>query len=219
VSAAEKLAPVKERPILFSAPMVRALLEGRKTQTRRPVKAKHAADVDAWHFDGGSWRMGVHGEGGPTADMGGIACPYGQPGDRLWVRETFVFRSKHERFYYRADHPVYDPYAHYGWLPSIFMPRKASRITLEVTEVRVERLHDISEGDAKAEGARRFDDLPDPHPYGIGARWSMAEPANTEHCLGTARMAFANLWESINGSGSWALNPWVWVISFRRVTP
>ena len=97
------------------------------------------------------------------------------------------------------------------------MPRLASRITLEVTGVRVQRLHAITEEDAQAEGARRFDGLPSTHPYGLDARWSMETPESTRECLGTARLAFGNLWNRLNGQGAWEANPWVWVVEFRKV--
>ena len=108
------------------------------------------------------------------------------------------------------------------WKPSIHMPRWASRITLEITDIRVERLQEITEKEAKAEGARKFTNLPpDPslYPYGNEPRWSMEEPKSVRECLGSARYAFANLWERLyakKGLG-WYDNPWVWVLTFRRV--
>lgn len=213
----------KERPILFSAPMVRALLSGAKTQTRRLVKHPNVVDVDAWaDAGGGLWEMGVH-EAGSTAGMGKLRCPYGAPGDRLWVRETWTevvplsggrlqpgdhpaSRSDGSptQIWYRADggiSPV-DRLFDDGprWKPSIHMPRWASRIDLEVTAVRVERLQDISPEDAMAEGVRC--DCMHPVPM----------------CKGNID-AFRDLWESINGAESWASNPWVWVISFTKVRP
>lgn len=244
-----------ERPILFSGAMVRAILDGRKTQTRRAVKLIGAEVIE--EAITGPWPFS------PQHDDW-LACPFGSVGDRLWVRETWGHRGsawnntkpaiREVSIAYAADnasrvivrprddesglpkqhclprfkgkpHPTEE---HYGeclesfwkaWRPSIHMPRWASRLTLEVTGVRVERLQAISEEDAKAEGARRFDGLPSTHPYGQDARWSCGEPTSTQECLGTARMAFANLWESINGAGSWDANPWVWVVDFRRVTP
>jgi hypothetical protein len=200
---------VKERPILFSAPMVRAILDGRKTQTRRLAT--------------------------------GRGNSYGERGDRLWVRETWAHdgpsldavRTAHEDAmaslgygpYYRATEVAPDTLR---WRPSIHMPRWASRITLEVTDVRVQRLHEITEEDAIAEGARRFDDIPDPHPYGQGNRWSMFEPTTTDVCLRSARFAFANAWNVIHGGAKWNCtgkpdpwsgNPTVWAISFRVATP
>jgi hypothetical protein len=213
---------MKERPILFSAPMVRAILEGRKTQTRRIVKPQPAA----------SCRYAMNGNGDKALHLGPplkpgetmslvpvkatsadhrLPCPYGAPGDRLWVRETFVYRSKHDRFYYRADHPVHAPYAHDGWKPSIHMPRRASRISLEVTGVRVERLHDITEDDAKAEGAA-------PYIYGHGSITEFeisCDPGIRTPSM--YRAGFEQLWRAINGCESWDANPWVWCVSFRRI--
>lgn len=226
---------MKERPILFSAPMVRALLAGTKTQTRRVVKG----DVeDVRPPDWYARRRLVH---KPTCqrpycetvDDGELACggydleangvgsrsPYGKPGDRLWVRETFVYRHKHDRYYYRAD-SKFDPFAHNGWSPSIHMPRKASRIDIEITGVRVERLHAISEADAKAEGA---DSLTASQALWKGSASQDGctragypdAPGNTYDW--TARDCFRLLWGAINGPDSWAANPWVWAITFRRL--
>jgi hypothetical protein len=109
------------------------------------------------------------------------------------------------------------------WTPAIHMPRWASRITLEITGIRVERLQAITEADAKAEGARLFPDIPVPTegrpPWAIdhAPRWSMFEPPSTDHCLWTAHSAFGNAWIQINGQPSWDSNPWVWALSFRRV--
>lgn len=233
---------MKERPILFSSTMVRAILDGRKTQTRRAVKLGEGWSVDAFAFDATRsppWRMGVY-EAGCAADVGGINCPYGEPGDRLWVRETFhhcahceagaaAFRAGGWIRRPRVDGPDRDDNdarplrpkcAAHGWTPSIHMPRWASRITLEVASVRVERLHDISEADAKAEGADRDfspcepEDREDPREVGYSSASDVALYEATAH-----RRFFRSLWESINGADSWAANPWVWVVEFRRVTP
>jgi hypothetical protein len=213
---------MRERPILFSAPMVRAILEGRKTMTRRVAKLK------PWHRieekeDGSHWPwMEIDG-----ADMGHwLPCPYGAPGDRLWVRETFYDPLDGQSVMYRADGELdanlWD--AGVRWQPSIHMPRRASRITLEITAVRVERLQDISEADAIAEGLKRItkdggatvkhgipdrDGLPGTDDTGWPWRDWSADPC----------VAFRRLWESINGPGSWDANPWVWVVGVRRVTP
>jgi len=230
---------VTERPILFSAPMVRAILEGRKTQTRRIVKpqpdltklgetvgpqgqryyGKNAKQIES----NGEWQFSI-----PGAALYPWRSPYGQPGDRLWVRETFYCDDGHypdgvpdscqwrevegkrlsipleekraemlESMYYRADgEPQFEaPEGPIPWRPSIFMPRWASRITLEVTGVRVERLQSISEADAAAEGV-------------------YTDPA----C--PAYDAYRVLWDQINAKlAPWASNPWVWVIEFKRVTP
>lgn len=185
---------VRERPILFSAPMVRALLAGTKRQTRRVVKTPE-------RYEGGLQNC-LH------------CCPYGQPGDRLWVRENGWQRpaDRAERgwsYAYDADAPfgigaANEAYREEGWKrrPSIHMPRWASRILLEVTDVRVERLQDISEADALAEGVR--------HSYG--------EPFDAIHTI-SDRRRYEPLLEQINGPGSWAANPWVWAVSFRLVPP
>lgn len=177
---------MKERPILFSAPMVRALLDGRKTQTRRVVKPQPTATREE--------AIRTYGKGGTfilEAGFFGVRCPYGQLGDRLWVRETWGACAGSP--VYRADDNATCPDGG-RWKPSIHMPRWASRITLEVTGVRVERLQDISEEDAIAEGV----------PEQRGDPW-----------------AFQCLWDSINGARercSWAANPWVWAITFSRRT-
>jgi hypothetical protein len=217
---AEALQPVKERPILFSAPMVRALLAGTKTQTRRAVKDKVPAKYN---------RLGWSSQaGGPVIPLS--FCPYGQPGDRLWVRETFAIVP---RTAYRCSEGVQqtlnqnDPYEHdaaiyregwtrskggFRWRPSIFMPRWASRITLEITAVRVERLHDISREDAIAEGVRPLDGSNGPN------YWTV-DVGDVHLNNPTAQGAYSMLWDWINGTGSWAANPWVWVIAFRRINP
>jgi hypothetical protein len=164
---------VTEHGILFSAPMVRAILEGRKTQTRRVLNPMHIS---------------------VTGEL--LRWPYGDRGDRLWVRETWRVGSDN-RVHYRAD----EPDGGGPWRPSIFMPRGASRITLVVTDVRPERLQDISEGDAEREGV----DGP-----------SCSDEAYGWYPSGS----FRDLWISLNGKRpgcSWADNPWVWVLTFERV--
>lgn len=191
---------MKERPILFSTPMVRAILNGSKTQTRRIVKPQ---PFEVRH--GLPFTM----EGLPTRS---ISCPYGQAGDRLWVRETFGLYGDKEQhvLHYRATH--HRDGAGMGWKPSIHMPRWASRITLEITGVRVERLHEINESDAVAEGVERY--------TGDQNYWRdyFANPNGSDRrsCL-TAKESFCSLWSEINGAGSWDANPWVWCIEFRRV--
>ena len=194
---------MKERPILFSAPMVRALLNGSKTQTRRAVKPSPVADI---RFCGGAYiPTNKHGDIAVEAPHIASFSPYGQPGDRLWVRETFIDASSalHSCVIYRADGD--DQACGQSWKPSIFMPRWASRIMLEITDVRVERLQDISAADAQAEGI-----VPD----GDGG-WHLAD---TRHYMGDPISSYASLWEYINGPDSWEANPWVWVIEFRKVT-
>lgn len=191
---------VRERPILFSGSMIRAILDGRKSQTRRVVHRDIATAIPASEPERALYR-----------------CPYGLPGDRLWVRETWAAVSPDEfhrpyeecQFEYRADNPQAiraggwdndpdDPSA-IRWRPSIHMPRCASRITLELTEVRIERLQAISEADAWAEGCpegRVPDGIPSP------VVW------------------FYETWEALNAKRGygWDVNPWAWCLSFRRVT-
>jgi hypothetical protein len=195
---------IKERPILFSGPMVLAILEGRKCQTRRVVK--HVTHPDC-----------------PYLDLAGmaVACPYGQPGDRLWVREAFAGGGHGQRVVYRADEPSYPAYR---WRPSIHMPRCASRITLEITGVRVERLNDISEADAISEGIKALSkDGGRTIKYGIPDRDGL--PGNDDdgwhwrNWMPDATLAYRQLWNQINGHDSWDANPWVWVLEFRKVTP
>jgi len=184
---------MKERPILFSAPMVRAILAGQKTQTRRVMKKLPPQKFGCSH----SIKDCIFGKGWSFNDArgncacDGVRCPYGEPGDRLWVRETWA-HAIGGGFHYKAD------YGHSDWLwkPSIHMPRRASRITLEVAGVRVERLQDISEADAYAEGVEA-----------------------TEYGQFPAPSAFKYLWESINGPESWISNPWVWVVEFKKNQP
>ncbi len=195
---------MKERPILFSAPMVLALLNGSKTQTRRVAKLTANGHVKE---QGGNRRW-------HPADLdAGLACPYGQRGDRLWVRETFA-EGIHQmadvnHWAYAADQFGTRQRLGDRWKPSIHMPRVASRLTLEITGVRVERLQDISEGDARAEGANP---IPDPCYH---VRHACAEIA----CSGPMpySVGFASLWQNINGLTSWAENPWVWVVEFEHL--
>lgn len=201
----------KERPILFSGPMVRAILEGRKTQTRRvvnPQPEKRENENVPGHF--GTFFHGWNLEhAAVSAQDYQQHSPYGAPGDRLWVRETWAnmaYECNDPMITYRADTPgtTEDGWAlppGVKWKPSIHMPRAYSRITLEVTAVRVERLQEISHTDTWAEGIERF------NTGEIGE--------DIELCIAT----FSELWESINGAGSWDVNPWVWVVEFERLTP
>ena len=190
-----------ERPILFSAPMVRAILDGNKTQTRRICKPAQFFSLSKVVEVPDPQERGQVYNGSHFGDEDGevqFACPYGGRGDRLWVRESFSPYEHREGCWYWADgniaaHDCTKP------KPSIHMPRWASRITLEITGVRVERLQDISEADAWAEGCEGYDD-----------DVTGGKSGYTEYC---------ELWEKINGKGSWDLNPWVWVVEFKRVTP
>jgi len=206
---------MKERPILFSSSMVRALLDGRKTQTRRIVK-KQISDIhkfQGWIIEStdkkrdgcASWGIG---DGALVYDLIVAKCPYGKQGDRLWVRETF--KQYNWIISYKADGnwisdfndiDNFNPHENIKWKPSIHMPRSASRILLEITGVRVERLKDISEEDAMAEGVDGENEAAK-----IGAEW-YEKP----------KRAYRRLWEQINGPGSWDLNPWVWVVEFRTL--
>ena len=194
---------MKERPIIFSAPMVRAILAGAKTQTRRIVKPLHMATVDAEQF--------------PILAL----CPYGSPGDRLWVRETCRAEAIDDEglcgVRYVADGqfmPIANTreasdrwvqlYSYRGMegatVPPIHMPRWASRITLEIADVRVERLQDISGMDAKREGVSVPAYIP-------------KDGADLDY----ARRGFRRLWEEIHGGGAWEKTPWVWVLEFKKL--
>lgn len=199
---------MKERPILFSAPMVRALIAGTKTQTRRICKA-HVHEAGASYRDSDGW---------PLDGALRIRCPYGVPGDRLWVKETWRTTGDGGRI---DDWPPSRMQAHQVWYDadghapadectgktrvSIHMPRWASRIDLEVTSVRVERLQAIGKGDAIDEGIEK---------RGPGWAWYDDLGSFTKDPL----TSYRSLWESINGIDSWHANPWVWVIEFKRVT-
>jgi hypothetical protein len=199
------MSTIKERPILFSGAMVRALLNGSKTQTRRAVK---------WPIKSPTHHISV-GESdlGPIVDW----CPYGQPGDRLWVRESCAFLGERlqksegvEGYLYRADSNEFDGYG-IKWKPSIHMPRAASRLLLEIVAVRCERLQDISEDDAVAEGVSKGF-------WGVGEwKYPQATSNSTPPYSCIARSNYASLWQEINGPNSWAANPWVWVVTFKIV--
>lgn len=213
-----------ERPILFSAPMVRAILAGTKTQTRRVVKPAGKDDAFALVDYGEGWRPYRSDDGESSIRADGnetpIPCPYGKVGDRLWVRETWQAVNGNDRARHIVAHPAPDrgwvEYAAtprtdepaYKWRPSIHMPRWACRITLEITAVHVERLQDISEADAVAEGISEF----------IGGWWCKYDDAK-QIAGNTPQDGYRHLWERINGPGSWATNPWVWTVEFSRIEP
>ena len=193
---------VKERPIIFSAPMVRALLEGRKSMTRRIVKPQ----PKEWAANSnGSWPIEWVGEKAVP-----LSCPYGSPGDRLWVRETHWINEEEAIVEYREEGEMPEHMQGERWRPSIHMPRWASRITLEITGVRVERVQDITPADCECEGitgktlASPVRGLPYEE-YSNGDGIIYTEP----------RLAFRALWDSIHGDGAWERNEWVWVISFK----
>ncbi|EZI23344.1 morphogenetic protein [Pseudomonas extremaustralis] len=233
------MSEIKERPILFSAPMVRAILEGRKTVTRREVKCQPHSKADI-----GSYGLGQPFIRNPDVTKPNPECPYGRAGDRLWVRETFALLGNEDGCcidwqdnlvkgdergaarIYRASCPPGD----YGlnqipakaewkpdteameydgaWRPSIHMPRWASRILLEITDVRVERLQDITPEQVTAEGVSTRGEAM------WGGQWWLDAP---QQAIEDARKDFADLWTSTGGD--WNANPWVWVVEFKRVTP
>jgi len=188
--------------------MVRALLAGRKTQTRRIVKEPGCARPRTLHiFNGRPW------VDDPYKGDVEVRCPFGQPGDRLWVREAwrvcggreYEYQQDRGQVMYRATHEI-DGFplgweSYYKWRPSIHMPRWASRITLEIRDVRVERLQEISVADAIAEGVNVH---PDFHGKPCDSIYSPVQ-------------AFRDLWESIHGLGAWEASPWVWAVAFQRV--
>jgi hypothetical protein len=223
------MSEIKERPIVFSAPMVRAILEGRKTVTRRAVNPQPVLTEDS----GFSWEGHQFGCGADDREtvrnFSKHCCPFGKPGDLLWVRETWGLQIRHyggctdEHIVYRATNPdtIYCKSAEgqeypVKWKPSIHMHRHSGRILLEITEVRVERLQDISEAQAIAEDI-----------VGVAFRPDDGWPICTGYMVGpddgktglqtTAAKAFAGLWDSVGGY--WSANPWVWVVEFKRVTP
>lgn len=216
---------MKERPILFSAPMVRALLDGSKTQTRRVVKPQPYIDAQGnacWNGSNfGQDSRGPHIQALtspiPSSKTGRVRCPYGKAGDQLWVRESFCRIDGQTRPWIETDYRA--TYKHGDrlgdtlgikkrWTPSIHMPRHASRITLQIVSVRVERLQDISEVDAISEGIEKT----------LSGFWSLYGQASVDGTY-SPRASYRALWESINGHGSWDANPWVWVVEFKRVTP
>ncbi|HFE1821292.1 morphogenetic protein [Klebsiella pneumoniae] len=204
---------MKERGMIFNGEMVRAILDGRKTQTRRIVKGTDGAVkfCKEWDINGEEIFVVLDEKDhtGMNPVLGAISCPFGGVGDRIWVRETWarynIDQNSHD-IAYRATTP--EDWPEEGrWRPSIHMPRWASRILLEITDVRVERLNAISEKDARAEGIIDGGCLNcgEPEPCGC----ANPEPDATD--------AFAYLWQSIYGQENWNADPWVWVISFKRV--
>lgn len=236
---------VRARPILFSGPMVRAILAGEKAQTRRIVKPQPDWIRPAVGDDGIA-----HGYCGSGPDEG-VRCPYGSVGDELWVRETWCHqicdktaRLLMDHFWYAATDGDITAIEDDGgtrlrkdgseaspWKPSIHMPRRASRITLRITSIRVERLQAITEEDARAEGVEPGMLTENVHRKICRAcgQHRDSHAGSLRACVGdhygtcfdgrSYRDGFAILWDQINGPGSWAANPWVWVVGFERVTP
>lgn len=196
---------MKEIPMLFSTPMVVAELDGRKTMTRR-MKGLELVNmapdkwssievdspfkpIDIFWFEGDDERIAVR-------------CPYGQPGDLIYVRETWA--PAWNQVLYKANER-YGKYEGQKWKPSIHMPKEAARIWLQVTSIKVERLKDITEEDAKAEGVEKIDESIFCWKH-YGGKYAGCSNAKT---------SFQSLWQSINGDESWQANPWVWVVSFK----
>ncbi|WP_439851112.1 hypothetical protein ACTACG_07125 [Pseudomonas syringae] len=210
------MSETKERPILFRAPMVRAILSGQKTVTRRVMKVQPVLNGGFWEVYGAGWGKGITSVPVMPGHSLSSNCPYGRIGERLWVREAWQADaqvnsiaprelSHGEPIQYPADGASRQTGCSMikpgKTRPSIHMPRWVSRILLEITDVRVERLQGISEEQAEAEGVDFLRAAPD-----------------LDETL-TAAQLFDCLWSSINGSDSWNSNPWVWVVEFKRVTP
>lgn len=211
----------RERPIIMSGESVLAILSGTKTQTRRVYKPRAPGPCEgmAESDDGRPWPFWWDPNQGP--EYYPVRCPYGEPGDRLWVRETWriddsgVYDSMTSMFIYRADEDM--PQLKGSWKSPIFMPRAASRLTLEISDVRMQRLQDISDEDARREGldwaAPQYlphdDEGPDEDPREVGY----------SNGGSFARDNFQRLWQMVNGKRApWASNPWVWALAFRRVS-
>jgi hypothetical protein len=232
---------MRERPILFSTPMVQAIIAGRKTVTRRVLKPQ--PDLDGGPPLATGWFHPETADGGPGPHTFGVygvdwhvRCPYGAPNDQLWCREAWTARDargdwapsvrdvdqERDEILYRADIEGTHAPSPLRWLSPLYMPRWASRITLEVVSVRVERLQEITEEDARAEGL----DWVSPQPF--GERWDdddREDPREVGYAVvgessGFARDNFRRLWDQINGKPGkrWEDDPWVWRVEFRRVT-
>lgn len=183
---------MKERPILFSTPMVEAILKGTKTMTRRNIKGMALK----WLNDEFSPEF--------VSDVENKLCPYGQVGDVLWVREKWKHNevpTGWKYHYYAGAEEIYTYKDNERWKPSIHMPKEACRIRLKILDIRAERLHDMPVDDILKEGVNNGVSNPL-----MGARWENMQ-----------RMAWEELWKNINGKESWDSNPWVWVISFEQI--
>ncbi|HHS9827738.1 hypothetical protein H8L55_15300 [Klebsiella quasipneumoniae] len=221
---------MKERGMIFNGEMVRAILDGRKTQTRRIMTVQSESSEFGLRYiaesslakEVGMYFWSQSDACGMKARSKPFACPYGKPGDRIWVREAFrvhsratdvatlVYKASERNSWTEQTHRVpvavcNKPATPEKWTPSLHMPRWASRILLEITDVRVERLNAISQEDAQAEGMEL-----------TGWRPTYSDPDSGGKVM-TPYDNFAELWSSIYGDESWKANPWVWVISFKRV--
>lgn len=221
---------IKQRPILFSTPMVQAILEGRKTQTRRTIKPQPDSKATLFSYQPDQWPKKPwiakfkfkEIEGAPYYEVtNDYKCPYGKTGDILWVRETWAVTCG-GKYEYKADGGFPPRIIHESanesggedvvterWFPSIHMPKEACRLFLRITDIRVERLQDITEEDAKAEGVLQFKD-------GSYKFYVEPMPANINPGCSSAKDSFFSLWRTINGAESLKANQWVWVISFER---
>jgi len=224
---------MKERPMLFNSEMVNAVLSGNKTQTRRVIKDQpYTIEGNVSVIGGIDTSIDILRDKSKVSNfiMDNCKCPYGKVGDQLYVRETFRcngWATDLATIFYKASKKksyteIHEQFPVEGkkqlkvdgkWIPSIHMPRWASRIQLEITDIRVERLNDISAKDALAEGIER-----------TAAKYCIEPYRNYDHhCMGsgynksTPECSFMTLWESISGEGSWDLNPWVWVVEFKVV--
>ncbi len=203
---------MKQRPIIFNSDEVRAILDGRKTMMRRVIKPQFAELVEA-HDTGIAFVARGKNKWPVLAPESYVDCPYGVPGDRLWVKETHIAYEQYHVYYF-ADSLDHSRDKEYGvtWTSPVRMPRWASRIMLEIISIRVERLQDISEEDALAEGIRRISHGMD----GDYFHFSQIEADPKNWCFPDD--AFRELWDSVNAKLGyrWDANPWVWVIEFKR---
>ena len=237
-----------ERPILFSGPMVQAILAGRKTMTRRIAKHIKELNIESYEreeklftswtvkFEPGFRKIRASHSGGLLTKEEALCfianeyCPHGRIGDRLWVREAFgevydicehpeMDSCPDERWHiewkYRADseQPVIEHGYFTGWKPSIHMPREVSRIVLEITDIRIERLQDISEADALAEGVEPVEIICSRD----GEKTAYRDYEFSGIYPNSPKDSFKSLWRKINGADSWAANPWVWVVEFKVI--
>lgn len=207
------------KPILFSTEMVKAILEGRKTQTRRIIKPqpKEGIITTAFDFKKGFYASKIKIEENPDRfEITKLFKPKYQTGDILWVRETWqtawnIIKKIWETIYKADDNLWFDDDGMMIWKPSIYMPKEAARIFLQVTNVRVERLKDISEEDAIAEGVEIIHYAEPILP--VFRKYNLKEKKGTLNPI----LSFQTLWEKINGEDSWKANPWVWVYEFKQV--